>query len=99
MPARRKGKCSLLADEEHINCAKVEVVEEGQRGKTVIGRMLTGIELLSLVLDNVTGSADLVSTSEAEEHQFIRWINRLFRDGGCHGGGLAFRRHCREQIE
>lgn len=36
----------LLADQKHIHGAEVEVVEEGQSRKAVVGRMLAGIELL-----------------------------------------------------
>jgi hypothetical protein len=35
----------LLADEEHIYRAEIEVVEEGESGKAVVGRMLARIKL------------------------------------------------------
>lgn len=35
----------LLADEKHIDCAEIEVVEEGEGSEAVIGRVLAGIEL------------------------------------------------------
>jgi hypothetical protein len=36
----------LLADEEHIHGAEVEVVKKRQRSQPVVGRMLAGIKLL-----------------------------------------------------
>jgi 5-keto 4-deoxyuronate isomerase len=34
-----------LAYEEHIDRAEIKFIKIGQRGKTIVGRMLTGIEL------------------------------------------------------
>lgn len=35
----------LLADEKHIDRAEVEVVEEGECGQPVVGRVLAGVKL------------------------------------------------------
>jgi len=35
----------LLADEEHIDCAQIKVVEEREGGQTVVGWMLARVEL------------------------------------------------------
>jgi hypothetical protein len=40
-----KGKGGLLADKKHIDSAKVEVIEEGKRGKPVVCGMLSSIKL------------------------------------------------------
>lgn len=34
-----------LAYEEHIDSAEIEFIKIGQRGETIVGRMLAGIEL------------------------------------------------------
>lgn len=41
----RKG--GLLANQEHIHGTQIEVVVEWKRGETEVGRMLTGVELQS----------------------------------------------------
>lgn len=35
----------LLADEEHINSAQIEIIVERERSESVISRMLTGVQL------------------------------------------------------
>lgn len=42
---REKGRARLLANEEHIDSAEIEVVVEGQRGEAIVCGMLTGVEL------------------------------------------------------
>lgn len=39
------GKCNLLADEEHVDGAEVEVVKEREGGQSVVGGVLAGVEL------------------------------------------------------
>lgn len=47
---RRGGRrVRLLADEEHVDSAEIKVVVERQRGKTIIGGMLAGVELVMAI--------------------------------------------------
>lgn len=39
------GRGHLLADEQYINGAQVEIIKEGQGGQAIVGRVLTGIKL------------------------------------------------------
>lgn len=39
------GKGHLLADEQYINGAQVEIIKEGQGGQPIVGRVLTRIKL------------------------------------------------------
>lgn len=48
---------------------------------------------LSLVLDDVTGAADLVAAAETEEHELVGGVDGLLGYGRGHGGGLALGRH------
>lgn len=41
----RTGKYNLLADEEHIDGAEVEVIKEREGGQSVVGGVLAGVEL------------------------------------------------------
>ena len=44
----RRGRClgNLLADEENIDRAEIEVIEERESGKPIIRRMLSGVQLV-----------------------------------------------------
>lgn len=51
------GRDRLLADEEHVDSAQIEVVVERERGEAIICRMLTGIKLaisIRPVVDRMT---------------------------------------------
>lgn len=55
-----------MGDEQDVHGAQVELVVEREGSKAFIGRVDTSVEhdSLPLVLDDVTGTADLVSTTE-----------------------------------
>lgn len=55
--------------------------------------MATHHDRLALVLDDVTGPADLVAAAQAEEHQLIGRIDWLLRHGRCHRGRLPLGSH------
>jgi len=39
------GECNLLADEEHVDGAEVEIIKEREGGQPVVGGVLAGVEL------------------------------------------------------
>lgn len=55
-----------MGDEQDIHGAQVELVVEREGSEAFIGRVDTSVEHdgLPLVLDDVTGTADLISTTE-----------------------------------
>lgn len=82
---RRRGRgreCEmhLLCDQKDVNRTQVKLVIERQSGQTIICRVYTSIQhdRLALVLNDVTRSSNLISTAQAQEHQLIGRINRLF---------------------
>lgn len=50
-------------------------------------------DCLSLVLDNMTGPANLVATAQAQEHQLIGGIDWLLGRSRCHRRGLPLGSH------
>lgn len=81
-------KCHLLCHEQDIYCAQVKLVVERECGQAIEGRVYSSVQHdgLSLVLDDVTASSDLVTPTEREEHQLVRRIDGLLLDWRVHGG-------------
>jgi phage tail tape-measure protein len=61
-----------LAYEEHIDSAEIKLIKIGQRGKTIVGRMLAGIELQDT--SSAIGSS-LESSREAYHDRFAFVLN------------------------
>ncbi len=51
-------ECCLLADQEHVDCAEVEVVVERKCRETIIGRVHSGIQLLTSQYLNLPSEHD-----------------------------------------
>lgn len=54
----RTGEYNLLADEEHVDGAEVEIIKEREGGQSIVGGVLAGVEL----------PLELAGTTEFEGH-------------------------------
>lgn len=115
----------LLADQQYVYSAEIEIVVEWERSKTIVGRVVSSIELqttgkgqlhdayvcergssylphhdrLALVLDDMTRTPDLVTASQAQEHQLVRRIHRLIRARRVHCRRFSFGSHVYREAE
>jgi hypothetical protein len=62
------GRGRLLADEEHIDSAEVEIVKEGKSSEAIICRMLTSIELQNA--DKLVYAVKSTRGSNSYHHSF-----------------------------